>query len=248
MAIYRSIHLSFWEDSKIYDDFTPEDKYFYLWLLTNPKTNMVGCYEISFKKAQSELGYTRDVIENLLDRLVNYDSVKYNKKTREVLILNWHKYNWTKSSKLDKPLTKGIDNIKCLEFKEYLVEKYNNREDCIPYTYPIDTTVAVAVTNSITNVLDYLNNKLNKPEHQKYKQTNDTTKVIKARYNEGFTYEDFTQAIDNAYKHWSKTEDYKNMKPSTLFNGKFESRVNGYAYSWVEDNEIDVNDPFAGEF
>ena len=94
-------------------------------------------------------------------------------------------------------------------------------------------------TKDIIGVVDYLNNKVG----SRYKLTNDTKKVIKARYNEGFTYEDFTQAIDNAYAHWSKTEEYKNMKPSTLFNGKFESRVNGDAYSWVE-TEQPVNNPF----
>ena len=32
MATFRSIHLTFWTDSKVDDDFTPEDKYFYLYL------------------------------------------------------------------------------------------------------------------------------------------------------------------------------------------------------------------------
>ena len=30
MAVYRTIHISFWTDTKVVDDFTPEDKYFYL--------------------------------------------------------------------------------------------------------------------------------------------------------------------------------------------------------------------------
>ena len=40
MAVYRSVHLSFWTDNKVEDDFTPEDKYFYIYLLTNPQTNI----------------------------------------------------------------------------------------------------------------------------------------------------------------------------------------------------------------
>ena len=39
MAKYRSIQTSFWSDSKIIEDFTPEDRYFYLYLLTNEKSN-----------------------------------------------------------------------------------------------------------------------------------------------------------------------------------------------------------------
>ena len=57
MAIYRNVQLSFWTDNKILDDFTPEDKYFYLYLLTNPHTNICGCYEISYKSMSDDTGY-----------------------------------------------------------------------------------------------------------------------------------------------------------------------------------------------
>ena len=33
MAIFRNVHITFWTDPKIVDDFTPEDKYFYIYLL-----------------------------------------------------------------------------------------------------------------------------------------------------------------------------------------------------------------------
>ena len=46
MAIYRNLHISFWTDNKVEDDFTPEDKYFYAYLLTNPQTNICGCYGV----------------------------------------------------------------------------------------------------------------------------------------------------------------------------------------------------------
>jgi len=42
MAIYRNVQLNFWTDSKVEDDFTQEDKYFYLYLITNPQTNIVS--------------------------------------------------------------------------------------------------------------------------------------------------------------------------------------------------------------
>ena len=32
MARYRNVSTSFWEDNKVVDDFTPEDKYIYLYL------------------------------------------------------------------------------------------------------------------------------------------------------------------------------------------------------------------------
>ena len=50
MASYRSVYTTFWTDTKVSDDFTPEDKYFMLYCLTNNYTNLCGCYEISIKQ------------------------------------------------------------------------------------------------------------------------------------------------------------------------------------------------------
>lgn len=40
MAVYRNINIGFWTDTKVADDFTPEDKYFMLYCLTNNYTNL----------------------------------------------------------------------------------------------------------------------------------------------------------------------------------------------------------------
>ena len=95
MAIYRNVMMSFWTDRKVADEFTPEDRYFYLYLFTNPHTNLCGCYEISFKQTIAETGYSRDSIENLLKRFETvHNVIRYSAATGELLILNWYKYNW----------------------------------------------------------------------------------------------------------------------------------------------------------
>lgn len=113
MAIYRQIYLTFWTDQKIQNDFTPEDKYFYLYLLTNPATNLCGCYEFSMKQAITDTGYSADTIENLLVRLEkNHKVIKRDIETNEVLLLNWHKYNWSTSKKFLAGVQKIISYIK----------------------------------------------------------------------------------------------------------------------------------------
>lgn len=57
MASYRNISMDFWTDSKVVDDFTPEDRYIYLYCMTNPHTNLCGCYEVSIKQIANETGY-----------------------------------------------------------------------------------------------------------------------------------------------------------------------------------------------
>ena len=88
MAIYRNVQLSFWTDNKVEDDFTPEDKYFYLYLLTNPQTNICGCYEVSYSQMTNQTGYNKDTINRLLDRFEKvHNIIRYCKETKEILIL-----------------------------------------------------------------------------------------------------------------------------------------------------------------
>ena len=44
MAMFRKVHTEFWTDPKVLEEMTPEDKYFMLYLLTNPNTTQIGIY------------------------------------------------------------------------------------------------------------------------------------------------------------------------------------------------------------
>lgn len=154
MAIYRSIQMSFWTDSKIVDNFTPEDKYFYLYLFTNPHTNLCGCYEVSKRQMAYETGYSVETIERLIDRFsAVHKVITFSPNTKEILIINWHKYNWTLSEKFRKPLLKEIEAVKEKTFKDYLQNLFKGKDTVsIPYRYPIDTTVTVTDTVYIDSV------------------------------------------------------------------------------------------------
>ena len=128
MANYRNISMDFWSDSKVVDDFTPEDRYIYLYCMTNPHTNLCGCYEVSIKQIANETGYNTDSVERLLKRLDNSHNVlRYSAQTKELLILNWNRYNWSASEKLNKPLLAEIRKVKNDRFREYLAARYNER-------------------------------------------------------------------------------------------------------------------------
>lgn len=168
MAVYRNISMDFWTDSKVVDDFTPEDRYFHIYILTNPHTNLCGCYEVSLKQIANETGYNTDTVSRLLERFQSvHKTLEYCKETKEVLILNWFKYNWTASPKLDKPLLKDIESIKNERFRNYVGDLYNKREPLIPYRYPIDTTVSVSVSDTVS-VTDTEPEEPKKPVARKY--------------------------------------------------------------------------------
>lgn len=236
MAIYRSVHLSFWTDNKVEDDFTPEDKYFYLYLMTNPQTNICGCYEVSYSQMMRHTGYNKDSINRLLERFEKVHKVIcYDKKTKEVLILNWYKYNWSKS---EKTLT-GVENvakhIKSDSLKEYIFYIINcvkndspiiGQECIIQKPSPDLGTVSDNKDNDseiVKRIIDYLNQKCN----TRYKHdTKNTIKHICARLKDGYTEEDFYIVIDKKSKEWIGTEHERYLRPDTLFAGKFESYLN----------------------
>lgn len=245
LAIYRNIHLTFWSDAKVTDEFTPEDKYFYLYLLTNPHTNLCGCYEISIKQISREMGYTEDSVCGLIKRFSEvHNIVKYNSKNKEILLLNWNKYNWTTSAKFVTALEKEIQTIKTKEFKEYLTGKLYGM-DTVSSTdgYGMDTTVTDTVSDTdsdsitdnkkknkidnkdtIKRIIDYLNDKCG----TRYRATTDNTiKSINARISEGYTENDFYTVIDKKCEEWIGTQWEKYLRPTTLFAPtNFESYVN----------------------
>ena len=162
MAIYRTVSLTFWEDNKIVDDFTYKDKYFLLYLLTNPHTNLIGCYEVSIRQMSNELGLDKSEVEELLTRMEQVHKViLYAEETKEILIKNWHKYNWTKSDKLLKKVEALIKYIKNERLRKELEEILKKYRVSIGYLYPRDTSVSDPVLNINNNINLNNNTKLN---------------------------------------------------------------------------------------
>ena len=148
MAYYRQVYMKFWnDDSKVVNNFTPEDKYFFLYLMTNPHTTLTGCYEISFKMASVETGYTEETVKRLMDRMERIHGVIcYDPDTSEVLVVNWHKYNWTTSDKLLQSVRNQLSYIRSSAFREYVEKLANGDTVSIPYRYPMDTSISVSVS------------------------------------------------------------------------------------------------------
>lgn len=96
MGIKRIVDTSFWTDGKV-DEFTPEDKYFMLYLMTNPFTTQLGIYEMSIKQFAFQLGYSKDAVKVLLDRFeTKYDIIFYSKMSElkyEIAIKNYLKHS-----------------------------------------------------------------------------------------------------------------------------------------------------------
>lgn len=111
MGIKRVVDTDFWTDEKV-ETFTPEEKYFWIYLLTNPYTKQLGIYHITKKQMSFQLGYDIETVNKLLDRFENdYGMIRY--IDSEIAILNFLKYSIIKGGKpVEDCLNADIKNVK----------------------------------------------------------------------------------------------------------------------------------------
>ncbi|PDZ75171.1 DnaD domain-containing protein [Bacillus pseudomycoides] len=128
MAVYRPVQVSFWQDAKVIEEMTPEDKLFNLYLLTNPCTTQIGVYQITKKQMAFDLGYSMESINALLDRFENHHKlVKYNPETRELAIINWGKYNLNRGGKpIEDCVRKELDGVTDISLISLVTPKVKN--------------------------------------------------------------------------------------------------------------------------
>jgi len=234
-SLRRIVSTALWTDRKVVEEFTPEDKYFWLYLLTNPDTTQLGIYPFVIKTAAHRLGYTSDTVRVLLSRFENiYGVIRYSSETGEVAIKNYLRYGIAKGGKpvLDL-LLKEESQVKDKSLVGYVFEnlgKYDSatinktvlefigtvtadddteeparKEDKIPYSEIIGRLNTVCGTRFSV-------------------KTEATKKLIRGRFRDGYTLDDFYKVIDAKSAQWLHDEKMsKYLRPQTLFGNKFES-------------------------
>ena len=67
MAKQRIVNTKFWDDSYI-AGLTPGEKLLFLYLITNPLTNISGVYELPLRRAAFDVGLSDKEVERVLER------------------------------------------------------------------------------------------------------------------------------------------------------------------------------------
>lgn len=260
MGIKRIVDTSFWTDGKV-DEFSPEDKYFMLYLMTSPFTTQLGIYGISVKQIAFQLGYSMDSVRVLLDRFESkYDIIIYSKETSEIAIKNYLRHSIVKGGfPVRDCLIKEMAKVKNkdliaqvfahIKFREDLnktvaeiIAEYEEKNGVLAYSNEKDNENENDNDNEdtstyrerIVQVISYLNEKAG----TKFRPTTAKTKaMINARLTEGFTVDDFKVVIDKKCAEWigdEKMEKY--LRPETLFGTKFEGYLNAKTTGRNETN------------
>lgn len=246
---YTSIERSFWTDPYI-KKLTLKERYFYLYLMTNHHAHYSGVFYLPYIYMIEESNLNRKEIVQSLKKL--NDKIQYDNDTEVIFIINMFKYQYGKGGN-PKVIFSGIEkhfqNLHSVVSIKAFISKYQGvystlRQgwfkvaSTLRQGYGTDTDIVTETdvetdTDSGTEndlkipykeIIDYLNLKLN----SKYRDSSkETRKLIKARCDQGFTFEDFKTVIDKKEATWGSDATMSAyLRPETLFGNKFEGYLN----------------------
>ncbi len=102
-AKLRSVNTRFWEDSFI-EELSPSEKLIFIYLLTNPLTNILGIYEISIKRISYDTGINKESIKKAL---IDFESLSKVIFHDGFIIL----CNFQKNQRMNPKMLKGAIDI-----------------------------------------------------------------------------------------------------------------------------------------
>ena len=128
----RFIDTQFWDDDYV-EKLKNIEKLVFSFLLTNGRTRQCGLYEI----VSSKIAYKCDVavkdVERIMVKLEADGKITYDHETKEVLILNWLKYNKSDSPHVKKRVISDLEKIKSIRLLTLWHEKAKE------YNYDVET-------------------------------------------------------------------------------------------------------------
>ncbi len=228
-------------------------------MLESLESDCILYYEGYFDNLKEELALKLDVSEEDIDMtmayftkcgLIQIDEDK-NAEMQQAKAMVESETNWAnykreqrKKVKLEEVQPSLTFSNSCPTEKEKETEKENILSGKPDYVFPnwltqnmIDEIKKGNPENFLLRTpLAYLNHTINK----NYKYVDKNLKPIKARFNEGYTLDDFKQVIDNKVADWINNPEFsKYLRPETLFGTKFDSYLNQTSQpsqELIEDN------------
>lgn len=128
MATQRYISTSFWDDAWV-QSIDPSEKLLYLYLMTNPLTNIAGIYKITDKRIHDDTGFNVDMIIKLLERFKK--AGKAHRAGEYIIIPSWPKHQkWREKPTIDTGIRKILSELP-KSIRDKAIE--------VGYLYPMDT-------------------------------------------------------------------------------------------------------------
>ena len=130
----RLISTKFWHDSYI-AELDPTEKLLFLYLLTNPDTNIAGIYELNIRRMAFDTGIDKEMILKVLERFQKDGKVHY--YSGYVIMINWLKHQNTNSPKVMQGLNRILSELP---------------QSLIQYLYSMDTVWIPSLKLNLTKL------------------------------------------------------------------------------------------------
>lgn len=233
MAKFRQIQTSFWSNTYIQEEMTSEDKYFYLYLMTNECTTQIGIYPITKKQMAFDLGYSMESVTALLQRFETYHKlIKYDVESREIILLKWAENNLNIGGKPVQDLIKK--EIEQVKNKDFLALMYSNCPE-----------------NSLKNFIGLLIYKNNVSHNETSNESSDVSSINLSNFeknkktnNSNNFYESSNAPLNEAGAINNKEEIINNNHDNNILNniknikGDDDLKI---MKQWFKRNEIDFS-------
>ena len=251
---YRILHTSFWNEDPDMYDLTPEQKYFYIYILTGPQTKQCGISVFSTKIASDQTGYNQDTINKLIKMFQeDLGKILYNPKTRELAIRNWARWNYYgKNSKVKVCIEKELKLVKDRTLIDYV---WKNREEDIeiPGDNGKKDEAKELAKRLIKEKIEMIFNHWKiVMKHPGASLSDERAAKIRTRLKEGFTYDQCIAAIDGCAGssfHMGKNDDgtvydsidliFRNTSNTEGFISRNKSKVAVSIKKKAEDDNYD---------
>jgi hypothetical protein len=109
MSTHRYIATSFWDDDWI-QGLDPSEKLLYMYLMTNPLTNIAGIYKITDKRISFDSGFNMDTIHGIITKFEK-DGKAY-RMGEYVVLPSWPKHqSWENKDDIFKGIVKILNSL-----------------------------------------------------------------------------------------------------------------------------------------
>ncbi|ALC80423.1 phage replisome organizer N-terminal domain-containing protein [Bacillus gobiensis] len=248
--IKLSTHMFEDEKIKLIEQMPESDTLLIIWvkLLTQAgKTNASGYIFLS-----ENIPYTEEMLAAIFNRPIpivrlalktfeQFGMIEIN-ENQFISICNWEKHQNIQG--MDKIREQNRLRKQRQRDKQKFLQIPNNSHVKSRDSHVIDKEKELDIDKEKDNIpfkliIDFLN----KVAEKNFRETTQKTKdLIKARWNEGFKFEDFKQVILVKSNEWRNTDMVKFLRPETLFGTKFESYLNQKGGSQFASNQGSVKD------
>lgn len=107
MAKRRYVNTVFWDDYYV-SNLDPSEKLLFLYLITNPCTNIAGVYQITLKRIALDTGFEKEMVQKILDRFQKDGKILYSEGW--ISIKNFIKHQSFNSPQVVTGIEKELQN------------------------------------------------------------------------------------------------------------------------------------------